>query len=475
MAPNNSDNVVRDEEVEESQDFARGRGETPDKRGPNWVYTIHKIVEGQYKERARLWTPIQVFEPLPDGVKANSCQLELCPETGKPHYQGYIQFTNSVRFAGVKKLLDAPWCWVAIAKASPEQNFAYTTKEASRAPGAEPYVVGKFTLRKNKGKRNDLHNVMDDIKAGKSIVDIAISNPVSFLRYTNNIRVTQSLIQSQSAQNEYRNVSVEVLIGPPGAGKSHYARAKYGMANVYNLSFATSGNTLWWDNYNGQSVVLLDDFYGSGMNWTMLLTVLDKYPLQLQVKGASTWAKFTRVIITSNRDWYTWYPMQLKGPQWKNQIGALYRRFSRILHVKSRQDILLETIALMEDGRPILPTYVGEARDAMDTDGKFQEDYVPNLRYLGCQQFEIPPDYVAEPVLRPVDDDDSDVSVADIRDEDISDAETLHSEVQSIDGDDESDDRDFIVMDSDDEEEEEIQNLSSTNNRKRKVIEDDEE
>lgn len=488
MSTNRSNSNPNEDEIQQMDeidggDWDAGNSNTGS-RGPNWVATIHKVVQGPYKDLAAAWSPRETFEPKDDRLKGVATQLELCPETGKPHYQLYIQFNNTVRFNFVKTFLKAPWAWIACAKKSPENNYAYVTKERTRAPGAEPYILGKFTLKKNKGKRNDLINVMDDIKAKKDIITIALNNPAAFLRYTNNIRVTHSLITSQSAQSEYRDIMVEVLIGPPGVGKSHYAREKYGRMNVYSLSFDSSSSTIWWDNYKGQSVILLDDFYGSGMNWSLLLKVLDKYPLQLQVKGSSTWAQYTKVIITSNRDWYTWYPMQLKGPMWKNQIGALYRRFSRILHMKGRADIMLETINKTPTGEPIIPTYVGEARDAMDEHGKFQEDYVPHLRFLGLQQYEIPPDYVEQQLDVPQDDVEVIVGngssnnnvVQEVTDSQISDAETLATEVRSEDEEEDSDDRDFIDMESDDTEIIESEDETPALKRiRRQVISDDEE
>lgn len=481
---NEPNNLSNDEIQLDESDFVY-RNEDSQSRGPNWVFTIHKEVQGQYATQARHWSPRETFEPKDDHLKGVACQLEKCPRTGKIHYQGYIQFNNTVRFSAVKKFLKAPWCWIQLAKKSPENNYAYVTKKNSRVEGAEPYILGEFRLNKNKGKRNDLLNVMDDIKSGKDIVQIALNNPVSFLRYTNNIRQVHSLITSQSAQSEYRDIMVEVLIGPPGVGKSHYAREKYGRTNVYSLSFDSSSSTIWWDNYKGQSVILLDDFYGSGMQWSQLLKVLDKYPLQLQVKGSSTWAMYTKVIITSNRDWYTWYPMQLKGPQWKNQIGALYRRFSRILHMKARDRILIEQIGKTPTGEPLIPTYVGEARDSMDEHGKFAEDYVPNLRFLGVTEYDIPPDWtppveqVVTNAQAPVDIPTQVVDDDEIRDSQISDAETINSESQSESEEEEEneDDRDFIVMDSDDESE--LSNSSSliyrTPKRRRLEIHDDDE
>ena len=65
----------------------------------------------------------------------------------------------------------------------------------------------------------------------------------------------------------------------------------------------------WWDGYEGQDVVVIDEFYG-WFEWDYLLRLTDRYPLILEGKAISGGFQFTSkiIIFTSNKHWNNWYP-----------------------------------------------------------------------------------------------------------------------------------------------------------------------
>ena len=79
-------------------------------------------------------------------------------------------------------------------------------------------------------------------------------------------------------------------------------------------------NSKWWDGYNGQELVIIDEFSGV-INVTHLLRWLDRYPCRVEVKGASKVLRATKFWITSNIDPRNWYAEIT--PEQKN---ALMRR-----------------------------------------------------------------------------------------------------------------------------------------------------
>lgn len=116
---------------------------------------------------------------------------------------------------------------------------------------------------------------------------------------------------------KWRDVEVVVFWGKTGTGKTRTAMAE---DSVYKLNTNNNG-TLWFDGYDGEKTLVLDDFYG-WIKYGELLTLLDGYPYRCQVKGSSVWARWTKVIITSNKRYEDWYM--------DRDISALKRRISKI-------------------------------------------------------------------------------------------------------------------------------------------------
>lgn len=84
----------------------------------------------------------------------------------------------------------------------------------------------------------------------------------------------------------------------------------------------------WWDGYDGEETLLIDEFYGQ-LKVSRMLALLDGYQCRLPVKGNFTYAQWTKVYITSNTkasEWYTNIPVQVSD--------ALQRRISDEIEFK---------------------------------------------------------------------------------------------------------------------------------------------
>jgi len=90
--------------------------------------------------------------------------------------------------------------------------------------------------------------------------------------------------------------------GPTGTGKSHASWASAG-----TTGYSKSPTTKFWDGYRGQSNVVIDEFRGD-IGITHLLRWLDKYPVNVEVKGSALPLCATEFFITSNLHPSEWYP-----------------------------------------------------------------------------------------------------------------------------------------------------------------------
>ena len=82
--------------------------------------------------------------------------------------------------------------------------------------------------------------------------------------------------------------------GESGSGKSHDARHKYAQGAYY-----LKAQNVWWDGYNGEETVILDDMDESFTAHNLKIW-LDLYSCRGQTKGGHVNLTYKRFIVTSN-------------------------------------------------------------------------------------------------------------------------------------------------------------------------------
>ena len=145
---------------------------------------------------------------------------------------------------------------------------------------------------------------------------------------------------ARMATRKYRNLEGPCgvwITGESGIGKS------YAVREVFGDRFYLKDHSKWWDGYDGEEVVLIDDVHADAA-WIVhfLKTWADAYPFKAETKGGMAWIRPRWVIITSN------YPLAELGrkrtrdgmeyPDERDR-AALRRRF-REFEATEREDIV---------------------------------------------------------------------------------------------------------------------------------------
>lgn len=260
------------------------------------------------------WTP-----KLIEGLSYLVCQRETCPTTGKLHYQVYAISKKSTRVSGIKKLFGMDTIHVEAARLDNTTCINYCTKDKTRESG--PWTFGSAPV--GQGKRSDLDEFAKDIKnLDKPLCETAMNTPGMVIKYARGMTKLRELTM-QYKTNTFRTLDVQVIWGAPGIGKTYYVYQQHSPRDIYKL--VCSSDTVWWDGYDGQKILLIDEFKG-WIPFTFLLQVLDKYPLMLPVKGGFVYANWNTVYIVSNFAIEDWYDFR----SGKYAKSALERRLSHV-------------------------------------------------------------------------------------------------------------------------------------------------
>ncbi len=266
------------------------------KEGPQrraWIGTINNPAADS------LLSGLKENGTLPEGVSYIAFQLEKGKE-GTPHYQVYIEFTRSRALAYLRHHISASGHWEP-RNGTAVQASLYCTKDDTRIEG--PWIIG--TISKGAGSRTDIVDFKDAIRSGKRKRDLWETHTVQMAKY----RHMYDDLRRCHRPKRVEELVVALLVGETGTGKTRTVHEQWDIEGYWRLPL--SGGRMWFDGYDGEPNVLFDDFAGkmSKMPLTLFLQIIDRYPVQVEVKGSFVWWMPHIIAITSNfhpREWYDW-------------------------------------------------------------------------------------------------------------------------------------------------------------------------
>lgn len=256
-----------------------------------WTFTINNWTDNDHKLMVDLEKKFMVM-----GKETG--------ENGTPHLQGTIIFKNQLRLSALKKIhKTAHWEPVVCEEAS--VNYCFKDQD---------YVKQDYRAQ---GKRTDLDTVVKNIKTLglKKAID---ENPIEYIKF----HAGMEKLAFRSAPDRDFKPYIEWIYGPTGVGKSRYVFEKIGTQGWW------SSKTLkWWDGYENQEAICIDDFRGDFCTFHELLRILDRYPYNVEVKGG--YRKFNSKVI-----YITSYCHPKDVYETREDIDQLLRRIDKIHEIK---------------------------------------------------------------------------------------------------------------------------------------------
>lgn len=251
----------------------------------------------------------------------------MCDEIGKEGtYHTHIFFIakNGVMFDTVQKRFYG--AHIEAVKGSNEDNYNYVRKIGEKyADKQETNLSDTFeefgTLPADRKAGNSLFaEIFEMIENGSSDYEILTTFP-SALKSIESIRKTRQILEEEKVKNIFRHLTVYYYWGKTGTGKTRTIMEKHGYDNVYRVT----NYEYPFDNYNGQKVILFDEFRSS-LKIGDMLTYLDGYPIMLPCRYSNKVALFDTVYFATN------IPIEEQYENVQTYEPETYKAFLRRIH-----------------------------------------------------------------------------------------------------------------------------------------------
>ena len=278
----------------------------PSDRGRAWSWTLNNYTDDEFNQLKEMYDKDNSIRYLCFGVEVG--------ESGTSHLQGYIVFKNARVFNSVKKML--PRAHLEKSKGDANSNVVYCSKDGDFLEWGDRPISAK---RKGEAEKERWVAIVNDAKEG-NIDELSDREPKVFLQYYSTLK--KIAIQYGQLPPDLTDPCGVWIWGPPGVGKSFKARADYPGAYYKPCN-------KWWDGYQGQENVIMDDFdkvhhvLGHHLKiWS------DAYAFLMEIKGGSWTARPMNIVITSN-----YHPDEI----WTDPslLSAIIRRF-KIIHIADK-------------------------------------------------------------------------------------------------------------------------------------------
>lgn len=237
-----------------------------------WAFTINNYTDADGANLAAIESVINYMIIGKEGK-----------DTATPHMQGYVKLKNAMSMKALSKKY-MPRAHITEARESAAVNKKYCSKEGDFAE------YGTLPMdQETKGKKGKEY-WDEQLKAIKEKDEEKIDSRLMISHFQS---VQQIAAKYAPMPSDAPDVSGLWFYGPSGAGKSRAARERYPDAYLKQKN-------KWWDGYNGEETVIVDDVDKYDVKMAYDLKVWgDRYAFRAEIKGSSMPIRPNRVIITS--------------------------------------------------------------------------------------------------------------------------------------------------------------------------------
>lgn len=264
--------------------------------------------------------------------------VETCPDTGRVHLQGMAYSPVKRSWLRLMRPIHIEQCRDALKSIDyckkgdqPHEEWDTQGKDGPNyGRNADVTEHGERPTFNIAGERKKLTNAQ---LLGGNLEELVENELLSLYQYPK-VKEARSLFNLHKRKNVPPQGQHLWIYGPPRSGKS------YAVYNKYKENIFMKQMNKWWDGYDGEKVVLLDDFDKGGKALGHHLKLWADYtlPVKGEIKRSTIPCFYDIFIVTSN---YTIEEIFDDDP---TLCAALKERF-KVWHKATRQhDILFDEI-----------------------------------------------------------------------------------------------------------------------------------
>lgn len=289
-----------------------------------WVFTIFNYTDADVEHIAQL-----AEDPWCQGI---TCGKEIGKKSGRLHLQGCLFRPPGESYkVGKKELYEKllpgqkKKFFCEGVRGSWDENKIYTQKDDNviAFKDIEATVLAQY----EQGTRNDIKKFSEAIKRKAPEDELLTDHLQVVAKYP---RLENRLKEHYARQRsrQFRKVAGVAYFGKGGTGKSKAALYDDAGARLEDTYVVPSSENLkWWDGYNGESTIVINEMQGSKCKYERWKELMDGHQLPIETKGGTTYAEWTRVIMTSNKKPDEWWPnipeARLDVAEFGRRIGTL--------------------------------------------------------------------------------------------------------------------------------------------------------
>lgn len=252
-------------------------------RARNFCITFYPEAAVDHQDYTQWWTSLE-------GCTYAIFGLENCPDTGRPHYQGYAEFASAQTATVIQAAHQEHWdkgVHLERREGTQKQAVDYCKKDGNWIESGE---------LKRQGKSREADRLMDMVKDGANVRDILqAASGHAWCQYRAGLKEAMTLLRP--LRDPETPPTVIIYYGITGTGKTLAARSAGALPTVFREPFV-SGSL--------GPKVLFDDFDPQSMTRTWFLLLTDRYQQTVEVKGGEAeWAP-THIYFTTNYEPSTW-------------------------------------------------------------------------------------------------------------------------------------------------------------------------